>query len=336
MNRSRQNESLRLPLGRPGNRGPAPAWLVLAAALVALAILVALRGGHEWLRAAVAAGLVGLAAAVHHRASARRNPPRGWLVVDEEGVSRSRSDGTTPLVGWGETFGVTLFASADRATLLLAFTSPSATRFVSAYRAPDDGPVARMLLERAVTVVDSDLPVGDDSALSAEDAAKLLAEVARREPAALDRVYLSDATGEPLTLDRSELRVGPKRIDLSAPLEWRAFLFQERGAQAASVCQATWARQAEVELVLVAPMPGDSGWLGSARATVHANESRLAHDARQALARDMRLMQASAGDPPPRELRRAIDRVFMLPMRRALDGAPRVARARPSLHGHPL
>ncbi len=334
MSHSRPLETLRLPLGRAGSRvGPSLGWRMLTAALVCGAIVLAVVRGDERLRAAVAVGLVALAAAVHHRAAARRHPARGWLVVDGEGAHRRQGDAVTPLLHWNDTFGVTLFASADRRTLLLAFTSPEATRFVAAYGGPADDPAARGAFERAVTAADSDLPVGDESALSAEDAEKLLAAVARRAPAALERVYLSDASGEPLTLDAAELRVGSKRIDLSAPLEWRAFLFQERGAQAASVCQATWVRQADVEVVLVAPMPGDSGWLGGARATVQANESRLPRDARLALARDMRLMQASAGEPPPRELRRAIDRVFMLPMRRALDGAPRMARSRPSLHG---
>ena len=40
-----------------------------------------------------------------------------------------------------------------------------------------------------------------------------------------------------------------------------------------------------------------------------------------------RLMQAVMGDPPPRELRRAVDGLFMMPLRRALDRAPRASRA---------
>jgi hypothetical protein len=127
-------------------------------------------------------------------------------------------------------------------------------------------------------------------------------------------VFLSDASGEPVVLDRTELRVGTRRIDLSAPLEWRAFIFQELGAHAASVCQATWVRQGDGEVVLVAPMAdGDA--------------SRDAPDAR--------LLQNSSGDPPPRELRRAIDRLFMAPLRRALDRAPRISRVPSSSHRMP-
>jgi hypothetical protein len=54
--------------------------------------------------------------------------------------------------------------------------------------------------------------------------------------------------------------------------------------------------------------------------------------------RDLRLMQGAVAEPPPRELRRAIDRVFMLPLRRALDRAPRISRVeipRPRPEGRP-
>jgi hypothetical protein len=118
---------------------------------------------------------------------------------------------------------------------------------------------------------------------------------------------LQDASGDPVVLDRGELRVGARRIDLSAPLEWRAFVFEELGVHAVSLCQATWVRQGDGEVVLVAP-------LGEGGASIQG-------------APDARLMQAVTGDPPPRELRRAIDRLFMLPLRRALDRAPRISRA---------
>jgi hypothetical protein len=324
-------ETLHLALGRPGGPERSGARRLVAGALAAVAIAVALWPGDEHVRAAFAVALVALAAAVHHRLGAPKGAVEAWLVVDAAGVRRVEGDAIAQLASWSESFGLTVFASADTTTLLFAFTTPEATRFVSACRAPDEAPFTQSILERAVTVTDSDLPSGDERALSLDDADRLLAAVAARAPRSLDRVYLSDATGEPLTLDGGEMRIGSQTIDLSAPLEWRAFLFQERGAHAASVCQATWVRQAEVEVVLVAPMPGDSGWLGSTRATYDARSVDLPRATRNALARDMRLMQASAGDPPPRELRHAIDRVFMLPMRRALDAAPRQTKARPSL-----
>ena len=128
-----------------------------------------------------------------------------------------------------------------------------------------------------------------------------------------------------MVLDRAELRVGPQRFDLTAPLEWRAFLFQELGAHAASVCQATWVRQGDVEVVLVASVASEGAQVRETDASVRAaGEGAVV---RRSLARDVRLMQAAAGEPPPRELRRAIDRIFMLPLRRALDRAPRASRA---------
>jgi hypothetical protein len=127
-------------------------------------------------------------------------------------------------------------------------------------------------------------------------------------------------------LDRAELRVGSRRIDLSAPLEWRASVFQERGVHATSVSQATWVRQADVEIVLVASVPPEGGWLRGVDVVAGWSAPALSSEARDAIVRDLRLMQGSVGEPPPRELRRAIDRVFMLPLRRALDRAPRVSR----------
>jgi hypothetical protein len=79
-----------------------------------------------------------------------------------------------------------------------------------------------------------------------------------------------------------------------------------------------------VEVILVAPMAADGTWLREADDAV-----RLAGEApvvQRSVARDARLMQATVCEPPPRELRRAIDRLFMLPLRRALDRAPRISR----------
>ena len=117
---------------------------------------------------------------------------------------------------------------------------------------------------------------------------------------------------------------GRDGFDLSAPLEWRASLFQERGAHAASICQATWVRQGDVEIVLVAPLAADGTWMGDANVAVRAAGRGAA--AKRSVAQDLRLTQAVAGEPPPRDARHAIDRVFMLPLRRALDRAPRASR----------
>lgn len=297
--------ALRLPLGPRVASPLAKAAGALAGLVVLAAVAVSVAPWAPWVRATVALGLVAVAGVLHHTLSRRRRPPAGWLVVNHQGVKRP---GEPPLVGWREPFGVTVLASVNRTRLSLALTSVNATRYL-AVRVLDAGDAAEApsLFDRAVSAVDDDLRADEGAALCAADAEKLLSTLARRSPGALDRVFLSDASGEPVVLDRGELRVGTRRINLSAPLEWRAFVFQELGAHAASVCQATWVRQGDGEIVLVAPMADTAASLRDAP--------------------DARLMQDIGGDPPPRELRRAIDRLFMLPLRRALDRAPRMSRA---------
>jgi hypothetical protein len=319
--------TLRLPLGtgdvRASALGAAAAGVLVAIAL-AVAIVPAVPGAL-WVRASLALALVALAGVVHHGLQ-HRKPPPGWVTVDPEGVHRVEQGQTSTLADFDGPFGVTVFASADRAHFAVALTSPQATRYVRAVvRDANDAAAAPTLMERATTAADGDVVVGEAFTLTAADAEKLVAELARRAPGALDRVVLSDATGEGMVLDRGELRLGARRIDLCAPLEWHASLFQELGAYAVSVFQATWVRQLDVEVVLVAPMPAEGTEMREVVAAVGtAGETAIV---RAALARDVRLMDGSAGDPPPRELRRAIDGAFMLPLRRALDRAPRMARS---------
>lgn len=307
-----------------GPRAPAPAAkaatavaVVLVAAAIALALLLPFM---VWARAGIALALVACAAAAHHVLSRRMHPPRGWLVLDAQGIRRLEPGKEAKLVSVREPFGVTVLARSDRSAFVLALTSPAATRFVPV-RVDRESELeeARLLVAKATTAPESDLPVDDATSLSATDADRLLGALATRVPAALDRVYLFDAEGNPVVLDRTELRVGSRRIDLAAPLEWRPFVFQEAGAHVASLCQATWVRQGEAEVVLVSSMAGDT------------RNAKCAPDAR--------LMQAAPGEPPPRDQRRAIDRLFMLPLRKALDGAPRVSRmpsspSQPTTQGH--
>jgi hypothetical protein len=316
---------------------PVPGWgaFALQTGLIAGAVCVAIAPwATATARAIAAVLLVAVAGFVHQASSRKRRPPKAWLVVDDRGVHRrDERDGAAPavtLAEWREPLGATILASADRSRFLIALTTERATRFVSVRGATVED-VARTptLIDRATTTPDSDLRTDDESALTTADAERLLGALVQRAPLSLDRLYLSDAGGEPLVLDRTELRVGLRRIDLESPLEWRAFLFQEVGAQAASVCQATWVRQGDVEVFLVAPMAADGTWLPDTEDAARFGLLVAGDDTsavQRSLARDFRLMQASVSDPPPRELRRAIDRLFMLPLRRALDRAPRVSR----------
>jgi hypothetical protein len=299
----RGTDSLRLPLRYEVSQGSSTGAVVLALALVAGAVAVASApwvSSAPW-RAAAALALVAVAAAVHGTSASGRRSTKAWLVLDECGMHELDRSGAaaraTTVVGWREPFGATVFGTADRATFLIALTSPCATRLVSVRAAGhQDLACARTLLERASPLPET-FRAREGAVLGASDAERLLRELARRAPAALDRVYLSDAYGEPVVLDGRELRVGGRRIDLSSPLESRAFVFQEGSMHAAVVCQATWVRQADVEVVLVSPLAAEGAW-----------------------------SHATVVEPPPRELRRAIDRLYMLPLRRAIDRAPRARR----------
>ena len=119
-----------------------------------------------------------MAAATSRALGRRRQPPHGWLVIDDAGVHRVDRAGKATLVLWSEPFGLTVLASADRATLLLALTSPRATRYLPAtVRDAEDASAAPGLLERATTAAASDLRAADESALSAADAERLLSEI---------------------------------------------------------------------------------------------------------------------------------------------------------------
>ena len=127
----------------------------------------------------------------------------------------------------------------------------------------------------------------------------------------------------PIALDRATLAIGECSFDLTSKLEWRPLMFHESTGQAAALYQATWIKQAGSEVVLVAPMP----------ASIVPRESSAHRDASgrlgRALTRDLRLLQAPAETPPSRDVRVAIDRPFMMAVRRVLDDAPLAARVLP-------
>jgi hypothetical protein len=143
--------------------------------------------------------------------------------------------------------------------------------------------------------------------------------VQQHQKDALGRAFLSDGTGAPIALDRATLTVGEKTFDLTSALDWRPLMFHESTGQAAALYQATWIRQGGSEVVLVAPMP----------ASIVPRDAQLQATGKlgRALTRDLRLLQAPAETPPPREVRVAIDRPFMMAVRRVLDDAPLAARA---------
>jgi hypothetical protein len=244
------------------------------------------------------------------RRSART--PRGWVVVNEEQVVRADDVGITTIFRWDEPFGVTVFADQTRARALLAFTATRQTRYLAVRLTEGHAPANAMLFAQAITVDSGDLEMAlgprGGAPLSATGAAALLRTVATRASAALARIYLSDPRGMSIVLEPYALHVGDRTIDLTAPLELRVFSFQEGASGAATVYQGAWVRQGGAELVLVSPFPAEQSSLGVGRV----------HDS-----------------PPSRELRVAVDRLFMPPLRQALERAPRISRAGVPSHGGP-
>lgn len=250
-------------------------------------------------------------------------PSGTYLEADDKGITRTTPESETKksILSWGEPFGVALLASYGRPTALLAFTTPTQTRYVPA-RIDERNEADDELLARIAVLADLDLVdgVAHDAALTAAATASLVRHVEGRDKSALGRVFLSDGQGMPIALDRATLAIGERSFDLTSQLEWRPLMFHESTGQAAALYQATWIKQAGSEVVLVAPMP----------ASIVPRESNAHRDASgrlgRALTRDLRLLQAPAENPPSRDVRVAIDRPFMMAVRRVLDDAPLAAR----------
>jgi len=273
----------------------------------------------------VVLGFAGLAAfvwAIFGRSARSTEQPSGTYVeASAEGLTRVTEEATKSIAKWDAPFGVTLLASYGRPTALLAFTSPTQTRYIPA-RIDDRSELDDELLARIAVLADLDLVdgVAHDAALTATATAALVRHVEGRDKDALGRVFLSDGKGLPIALDRATLAVGDRSFDLTSQLEWRPLMFHESTGQAAALYQATWIKQGASEVVLVAPMP----------ASIVPRETNAHREATgrlgRALTRDLRLLQAPAESPPSRDVRVAIDRPFMMAVRRVLDDAPLAAR----------
>jgi hypothetical protein len=273
-----------------------------------------------------------------------RPRPKGRRLVATRNGIRFETDAGGPrmLIDLDGPFGITLFATRSRERMVMAITTESRTAHIAARARSSEGRPPSRLLLGASTVADDDpvldavAPDGRPIDLGLLDLGALLGMLLRFDPGALDRCYLSDTRGAPVTLSGRELRIGRKRFDLDAPLEWRALLFQEPFGRSTpigdldepdgiacgvAVYQGTWIRQGHLEAVLVSLLSS----LG------HPSPSTLPvlsgiPEVMAAVLRDLRLMHAPPELPPARELRVGIERVYMLRLRTALDGAPRAMR----------
>ena len=266
-------------------------------------------------------------------AASGRGPRRGLEIEGDRLAFRSAAR-VQAILSTTSPFGVTLLATPRRDRAVVLLTSSAGTFYVGAHFDVEARRAAAHILDRATTVGGDDVslesiaPDGDPLLIAPEDFVTLLDTLAARSPTCLDRFVLTDARGAELKLDGRALVAGQRRIDLDAPLEWRAIVFQEAFGQSVAVYQGTWVRQGDSELVLVCLLPslGPAIFADIDLAGLDRAEGRAPKAPLSGLLRDIRLMQATPEQPPPTEQRVAIDRHFMLPVRCALDGAPRLSQ----------
>lgn len=275
--------------------------------LAALCIAGAIFGNGAPERVALAALAIGMTANAFRKLSARARAAReaGFVSLDDRGIVRRQAGSNVVLASWSAPFGVSLFASKAGDRGLIAFTSDGATRYLGVHVPESEAPEAASLFDRSAVHADDDalFAQGVDTSLRASSAAELLSAVAGREPDALERVFLTSARGEPVVVGQGLLKVADREFDLRAPLDWRPFLFHEVAGQVTTIYQATWLKQEQDdrtnEIVLVAPLPATS---------------------------EVRLSPSLSDAPPSREMRVAIERLFMPILRRVLERSPRASR----------
>ena len=314
-----------LPTPPPARTPIAAASLLAVAALLAIAVpITAVRVALPIVLLTAAAVLLGRGrngpSSAPSSAPSPPRPARSIRLDDAELTFEGREPVT--LLAFEDPFGVTLLATPLRDRVIALLTSSRGTYYLGAELDEAARRAHAPMLDRALTVTTDDAgleaigPDGEALILAPEQLAAVVAALVEKSPACLDRFVLTDARGAPLALDGRHLSVGDRAVDLTAPLEWRPLVFQEAFGSAVAVYQGTWVRQGGTEMVLVSLLPaiGPPPGADLDLATVD-----------RAVLRDLRLMQALPEQPPPAEQRVAIERLFMLPLRSALDRAPRAA-----------
>lgn len=290
--------------------------------LVFLAVVVAMMAKTPSIRYAVSIALFAGAMGLHRATRPRRSPRRRGVLLDQAALY-FQADGAEPrsVVSLRDPFGLTLVKSPERDRLVAVWSSSEGLFYVGTTLDDAAHRVLGPLFDRAFTVLGDDAalqaigPDGHVLELAPSDFSALIVAVEGIDPACHRRLVLSDARGAPFRLDARELVVGERRFDLEAPLEWRPFVFQEALGQSVTLFQGTAIRQGGSEAVLVSLLPSFVPF-----------EVRDSGQFDRAMLRDLRLVQASPEDPPPRATRVAIDRLFVLPVRSALDTAPHANR----------
>ena len=220
-------------------------------------------------------------------------------------------------------FGVTALADRSRSRASLAITTQTGSFYVSGRFDEQMRTAWRATLASAFTVasderaLDAAAPDGFPLELDGATFGRFLSALQTLDPRCTSRLFLSGHQGDAVTVDGRALTVGKQLFDLTSALEWHGALFREQAFGAMSVFQLTFVRQGEQEVAFVSLMPALAApsCPGDVVATAEPELER-------AVLRDMGLLNVGVEDAPPAHIRVAIERVFMLPLRAALDGAP--------------
>jgi hypothetical protein len=233
-----------------------------------------------------------------------------------------------PVLDLGRSFGVTALANRSRSRASLAITTETGSFYVSGLFDEHARATFRDTLAGAFTVASDEralsaaAPDGFPLELDGPTFGRLFAALRQHDPRCTSRLFLSGHRGDAVTVDGRALTVGERLFDLTSTLEWHGALFREQAFGAMSVFQLTFVRQGEQEVAFVSLMPALAApsCPGDVDATAEPELER-------AVLRDMGLLNVGVEDAPPAHLRVAIERVFMLPLRAALDKAPSPAVA---------
>ncbi len=311
----------------------------LGAALVAGVAFGSLFASSSWIgrgAASVLAGLsLGVLVGLGLRRLARQRDLRAArtrsLTLEEDALTlsprapdvgpSSSIDDALCRVDLGERFGLTLLSNRRRDRLVALVTTARGTLPVATRVDPTDAAIAPLMLRAgAMSEGDNALfaagPDGRSVLLDATAFRALVDNLLSRDPSCLGRMVLSDQSGRPLLVEDEVLVAQGHRFDLKRPLEWRPIHFQEVFGSSVTYYQGTWVRQGPSEVVFVSLLPPSFFDPGA--------EERAGNDELDSLsARDLRLLSGAMSDPPPLSQRVALEGLFVLPMRTALDRAPR-------------
>jgi hypothetical protein len=316
---------------RRGEVRPAFAWIFgLALGLASIAVIVLhfvvdpRASTDELVKTALVTWVLSLGGLVAAWALHLRLGQRGLRLLD--GVlwfCRGGRAAPQKVLDLNAPFGVTTLANRSRSRATLALTTEAGSFYVSGQFDDRSRTALRDTLVSAFTVASDEraleaaAPDGFPLELDGPTFGRFHAALQKLDARCTNRLFLSGHRGDTVIVDDRALFVGERTFDLDAALEWHGALFREQAFGTMSVFQLTFVRQGDHEVAFVSLMPALAApsCPGDVLSTTEPELER-------AVLRDMGLLNVGVEDAPPAHLRVAIERVFMLPLRAALDGAP--------------